>query len=76
MAHPNLPQVPHSGFPQVYDGQLFNSLSVMVEEAFALATCSHTTPESIPGACDGGYPCPEVCLFGSEFCGKHQGESL
>ena len=35
MSDTNLPQVPHSGFPQVYDGQLFDSLSVMVEQAFA-----------------------------------------
>jgi hypothetical protein len=72
MSDTNVPQLPRSGFPQAYDGQLFHSLFGIVKQAFAASTCCYETPESSWGACDGGFPCPELALPGSEFCERHQ----
>jgi hypothetical protein len=71
MSDTNVVQLPRSGFPQVKI-QLCPLMAEMVEEAFYLATCCYTTPETSWGACDGGFPCSNLALPGSEFCERHQ----
>jgi hypothetical protein len=71
MSATNVSQLSPRSFPQVKI-QICPLMAAMVEQAFALATCSYTTPETSWGACDGGFPCPSLALPGSEFCEEHQ----
>jgi hypothetical protein len=73
----NVPQLPHSGFPQVKI-QLCPLMAEMVDEAFnrpiPVSTCCYESPESTPGSCDGGYPCGDPTtsvIDGQAFCTAH-----
>lgn len=72
MSDTNLPVSIRPDFPQAFTHFLAELHATLDACPMLIKICSYETPESIPGACDGGYPCPEVCLAGSEFCGKHQ----
>jgi hypothetical protein len=74
MAHTNVPQLPHSGFPQP-----FSQFTQEVHEALdagplVIKSCSYDSVESIPGACDGGWPCGDPVsevIDGQGFCAPH-----
>lgn len=57
-----------SRFPQFIDPMLALVDEVLLQNEPAL--CIHESPESHVGACDGGFPCHEIAVFG-DFCKKH-----
>jgi hypothetical protein len=73
VAHSTLPVFSHPHFQQVLEA-LTGSEIRHVEQALGL--CSHESPESRRGACNGGFPCTEVATVhhlasGLEYCAGH-----
>jgi hypothetical protein len=80
VAQTNLPVLSYPGFPQVLDSVIGQEIE-RVERVLAqhqLSPCSHESPESSRGACDGGEPCSDTATVHDleteqEFCLKHFG---
>lgn len=67
----SVPTVFHSPtFPQVFTKAIQSQVRQL------LATCCYVSPESIPGSCDGGYPCNEPATIHDvstemDYCSRH-----
>jgi hypothetical protein len=68
MAAKHLTVLSHPNFPQVF------AKAIEAQVNCLFADCSHESPESIPGACDGGFPCGDpatIVIDGQPFCAPH-----
>lgn len=57
-----------------HSGTLIEGLIDTVKAVEQRITCDYESPESYPGACDGGYPCYDKAIRevnGQTFCDRH-----
>ena len=84
MAERTLPVLTHPNFPQVLEAVMASEvrrvdriLSIPTEPK--LPACSHESPETYSGACDGGYGCHKPATVheletGLDWCAQHFAE--
>ena len=79
MAHSTLPVLAHPAFPQVLSQAIAQEVTRVAQPHLALSVCCYESPETVWGACDGGYPCGKLAVVidvstGFGYCAEHDRE--